>query len=161
VRSFKSKTPAPACINQAFSLLRFSQAMENKRVEGTRASLQTPPLKLQWKIFELLDYPSALFLSATCNSIISFRWTPLMFQKSGAREAFINLAQKFPQHNKGGGFAPFPWGAGYQRLEEVEVEWPPTCAVCGRKDTFNRFRMVSRKPRWTCQTCRRFDWCWY
>jgi hypothetical protein len=46
-----------------FRILQFSQAMENKRVEGTRASLQTLPLKLQWKIFELLDYPSALSLS--------------------------------------------------------------------------------------------------
>jgi hypothetical protein len=45
-----------------------------------------------------------------------------MFQKSGAREAFINVAQKFTQHNRGGGFAPIPWGAGYQRLEEVKVE---------------------------------------
>jgi hypothetical protein len=68
----------------------------NNRIDSTRASLQTLPPKIQCKIFALLDYPSALFLTATCNSIRSARTTPLMFQEWGARVAFIDVAQKFP-----------------------------------------------------------------
>jgi hypothetical protein len=100
--------------------------MENKRVEGTRASLQTLPPKFQWKIFGLLDYPSALFLTATCRTIRFTRTTPLMFQKRGAGVAFIHVAEKFPQHNKGGGFAPFLWrSVESHRPKEDEVVWPP------------------------------------
>jgi hypothetical protein len=77
--------------------LHISQAMEaNNRIDSTRASLQTLPPKIQCKIFALLDYPSALFLTATCNSICSARTTPLMFQEWGARVAFIDVAQEFP-----------------------------------------------------------------
>jgi hypothetical protein len=140
VRSFKkdirSSLHKPSC----FRTFQFSQATEAKnRSDSTRASLQTLPPEIQWKIFGLLDYPSALFPTATCNSIRSARRTPLMFQKSGARVAFIHAAEKFPQHNRGGEFALFPWGAGYQRPREEEVEWPPTCYMCKTRDKNQRF----------------------
>ena len=75
-----------------------SQAMEAKSEDRTRASLLALPLELQWKIFELLDYPSALFLTATCHSIQSSPKNPLSFQSSNDKRTFLGDAEKFP-HN--------------------------------------------------------------
>lgn len=66
----------------------------------TRASLLALPLELQWKIFELLDYLSALFLTATCRSIQSSPKHPLSFQSIHDRQAFLGDAEKFSQHDQ-------------------------------------------------------------
>lgn len=63
-----------------------------------RITLQTLPVELQWKIFEFLDYPSALSLSATCRSLYFSPRRPLSFQSIADKNAFLVTAENFEQH---------------------------------------------------------------
>jgi hypothetical protein len=61
-------------------------------------TLQTIPLELQWKIFESLDYQSAVFLTATSHFYKSSPKSPLSFKSSAERLAFLTAAENFPQN---------------------------------------------------------------
>jgi hypothetical protein len=65
---------------------------------SSRITLQTLPVELQWKIFELLDFPSALFLSATCRSFHFSPKSPVSFQSIADKNAFLVDAEHFDQH---------------------------------------------------------------
>lgn len=60
--------------------------------------LQRLPLELQHKIFGFLDYPSALFLTATCRSLRDSPKRPLSFQSVADKESFLVQAENFPHH---------------------------------------------------------------
>lgn len=72
------------------------------------SNLQDLPLELQYKIFEFLDYPSALFLTATCRFFHhNSSKTPLEFQSVADKELFFLKAENFC-HNVGNlGYACF------------------------------------------------------
>ena len=129
--------------------------MQEQPAEDTPTRLLVLPRELLWEIYKFLDYPSALFLTATCRFIRTARITPLMFQQDSARIAFIDVAEKFPQHNKGGGFAPFPTGGIPRAPAESEDTWPPPCWTCGRKLYVVRwYRQPDGSSRRLCESCK-------
>lgn len=65
---------------------------------SSRITLQTLPVELAWKIFELLNFPSALFLSATCRSLHFSPRSPVSFQSIADKNAFLVDAEHFDQH---------------------------------------------------------------
>jgi len=129
--------------------------MQEHRVENMQVHLLAFPREILWEIYKFLDYPSALFLTATCRSIRTARITPLMCQQDGARIAFIDVAEKFPQHNKGGGSALFPTGGVPRAPAESEDTWPPPCWICGRKLHVVRwYRQPDGSSRRLCEGCK-------
>lgn len=62
----------------------------------TRASFQALPTELHWKIFDYLDYASALFLSETCH-VIHIR-DPLRLQSPFDKQDFLSVAENYAQH---------------------------------------------------------------
>jgi hypothetical protein len=130
--------------------------METKCIDGTRAHILILPLELLWKIFEILDYPSALFMTATYQNIRSSATTPIMIQGTGASAAVVCVAEKLPQHITVGSSASSTLKAVQRPATKDNVAWPPSCYFCGRRG-IPPWRIRDHKVRWTCQSCRRFD----
>jgi hypothetical protein len=129
--------------------------MEARCIDGTRAHILILPLEFLWKIFELLDYPSTLFRTATCQTI-RFSPTISMFRQISASAEFIHVAENIFRHHEGGRFGRFYRTAVKPSPSENNVAWPPSCYICGN-DMDCRFRIANGKVRWTCFIRRRFD----
>jgi hypothetical protein len=131
-------------------------AMETKCIDGTRAHILILPLELLWKIFELLDYPFPLFMTATYQNIRSSTTARLMIQGTGAIAAVVCVAEKLPQHITDGSSASSTLKAVQRRPTNDNVAWPSSCYFCGGRG-IPPFRIRDHKVRWTCQSCRTFD----
>lgn len=68
----------------------------DQRPLNTRASFQALPVELHWKVFEYLNYASALFLGATCR-VIQAR-DPMQFQSIADKHDFLFVAENYAQH---------------------------------------------------------------
>jgi len=132
-----------------------------------RANLLNLPLELQWKIFELLDYPSALYLTATCHSIKYSPKNPLSFQAPNDKRAFLFEAEGFPQHSQG--YACFKCGVVKPRdqfsVRQVTKKrgkgnvqsFSRFCIDCGlSKGIYSRGQQVQKTDHsvyWKCSSC--------
>jgi hypothetical protein len=112
--------------------------MNEYRTDSTRASLQTLPLELQWQIYELLDYPSALFLASTCQSIRSSPKNPLTFNSNNNRAMFMSVAEHLPQHSNRRGYACF------------------RCNVVKPRDHFSVTQVLKKRDKGNVQSFCRF-----
>lgn len=139
----------------------------DKGTHNTRASFQALPVELHWKVFEYLDYASALFLGATCR-VIQAR-APMQFQSTTNKNDFLFVAENYAQHLVARRYACFYCNTIEPRIKFAKdmVRGPYNkkrpytrsrfCLDCGTREGFydagEKVRRTDGVVLWKCSVC--------